>query len=484
MDSMTVTADAGALCERAAELIASGRAAAARPLLAAARALTPDTPAIVLLTARLAAADGAWDHAIEALDEGIAAAPDHAELRKYRAEVRHRGGDIEGAARDAAEAVILDPADCRSRALLGAALLDLGRTADAVACLRDAVRGAPDEILYREVLAIALERGGQGDAAFDTLKTAIAMAPGRTATRNAAILLCIRRRDFIGAERQAESARADGAADAATFGMKGHALSSLGRHQEAALAYQDALKLDPENTHLRHLVAASGGIPSADRAPEAFVRTVFDGYADRFESHLIALRYGIPSVIRTVLTRHPTIAAGQPLGPVLDLGCGTGLVALAIGDLPLGPFTGIDLSPRMLDQARVKRLYAELREGDIITDLTTRTERWPLIIAADVVCYFGALEPLLAAVHQRLRPDGWFIFSTEEILPDHDGIVPGNGNWALGRQGRYAHAPHYVYEAACAAGFRVARMDRPPIRQEAGTDVPGLLLTLERLPVS
>jgi predicted TPR repeat methyltransferase len=104
-----------------------------------------------------------------------------------------------------------------------------------------------------------------------------------------------------------------------------------------------------------------------------------------------------------------------------------------------------------------------------------------LIVAADVLCYFGALEQLFAQVHAALLPNGWFIFSVEEILPDHDGVVPGNGNWALQRQGRYAHAPDYVHETACAAGFRVLRMDRPTIRHEAGAAVPGMLLALERL---
>ena len=89
-----------------------------------------------------------------------------------------------------------------------------------------------------------------------------------------------------------------------------------------------------------------------------------------------------------------------------------------------------------------------------------------------MLCYFGALEELLALVHQRLEPGGWFVFSVERILPDHDGVVPGNGNWALQRQGRYAHAEDYVYEAVCAAGFRVLRMDRPVIRQEAGATSP------------
>jgi predicted TPR repeat methyltransferase len=228
-------------------------------------------------------------------------------------------------------------------------------------------------------------------------------------------------------------------------------------------------------------VAASGALQNSKRAPEEYVRTVFDGYADRFENHLIGLGYRIPGAIRALLLGHPRIASGLSLGPVLDLGCGTGLVALAIGDLPIESFTGIDLSPRMLAHAKAKQIYLELREADIVADLSVQSQRWPLIVAADVLCYFGALEEILSLTCKRLEAGGWFVFSVEQILPDSDGVVPGNGNWALQRQGRYAHAEHYVYEAVCAAGFRVLRVDRPVVRQEAGIDVPGLLFAVERL---
>ena len=481
MNTIHVTADADALLNRASQLIGAGRMAAARPLLAAAQALAPPSPELTLTGARLALASGAWEQAIQELDSGITAAPLHVGLRKLRADVRQKMGDIEGAARDAAEAVNADPADPQAKAILGATMLDLGRTDDAAACLAEAVAGAPRELDYREALASALEKGGNPDAALQVLTDGTDLCPTSVSMRNAAILLCVRWRDFIQAVRLAENARSCGIADACTFGLKGHALSSLGRHDEAAGAYQDALKLGPEDPYVRHLVVSSGAMPDSKRAPEGYIRTVFDGYADRFEAHLISLGYRIPAAIRTLLQTHPKIAAGLSLGPVLDIGCGTGMVALAIGDLPLGPFTGVDLSPRMLAHARVKRLYTELREGDIIADLTIHQQTWPLIVAADVLCYFGALEDLLAAVHTRLEPGGWFVFSVEQILADHDGVVPGNGNWALQRQGRYVHAEDYVYEAVCAVGFRVLRLDRPVVREEAGADVPGLLFAIERI---
>ncbi|WP_428488232.1 tetratricopeptide repeat protein [Rhodopila sp.] len=483
MDMTPVTADAGALRNRVAQLIDAGRTGAARPLLAAARTLSPDgCPDIALLMARLDWRDGNLDRAMRTLTDAIIASPAHAGLRKSRSELSRTQGDLDGAARDAAEAVILDRVDPAAKALLGNALLELGRTGDAIACLTDAVAAAPSAATYREALATALEKAGQTEAALRLLREGMAISPANVALNNAATLLCMRRRDFDGAVRMAEQARLLGIADACTFGMKGHALASLGNHEEAAIAYQDALKLGPEDPYVRHLVMAAGAMPSGKRAPEEYIKAVFDGYADRFEAHLISLSYTVPVRIRLALEAHPVIAAGHPLGPVLDLGCGTGLVALAASDLPLGPITGVDLSPRMLDQARAKGLYADLREADIMAELTADSpQQWPLIIAADVLVYFGALEDVFAAVHARLKPGGWFVFSIEDLLADHAGVVPGNGSWALHRLGRYAHSADYIFETACAAGFRMVRMDRQPMRQEAGQGVPGMLIVVERL---
>jgi predicted TPR repeat methyltransferase len=482
MNTIELTADADTLCRRAGDLIDAGRTGAARPLLAAARRLAPPSPEFTALSARLAISDGAWGHARAELDSGIAAAPSHAGLRQCRADMRSRTGDFEGAARDAAEAVILDPGAPQGKAILGTSLLRLGRTVEAVACLSEALAARPLNAVWRESLATALETAGISDAGLQVLTDGIALSPGSIALRNAAILLCLRRRDFTQADRLAEQARVAGVADACTFGMKGHALSSLGRHEEAGTAYQEAYKLGPDDPYVRHMVVASGALPGANRAPEAYIRTVFDGYANRFDSHLISLGYSIPGAIRSALLTHHKIAADLPVGPVLDLGCGTGLAAVAISDLFVGPFTGVDLSRRMLDHARARQLYEALREADIVADLAAHPQHWPLVIAADVLCYFGVLDEVLALVHARLEPGGWFVFSVEELLADHDGVVPGNGRWALQRQCRYAHASDYVHEAAIAAGFRILSTTRLVARREdGGIPVPGLLLTLERL---
>lgn len=498
MPALHATVDPEALTRRIATMIGSGQSGAARPLLAAARRLAPASSTLAELAARLALQEGGLEEACAELDAAIVMEPRHAGLRKCRAELRRHLEDIEGAARDAAEAVVLEPTDPLAKALLGTLMLELGRSADSVACLREAVAAVPGNPAYREALAAALEATGAPDAALQTLLEAITAAPTRVEPRNAAILLCLRRRDFDEALALAEAARRAGVADACLFGLHGHALSSLGRHDEAADAYAEALKLGPEDPYVRHLVAASGVVPSADRASREYLRTVFDGYADRFELHLVSLGYRMPGLFRSAVLTHPRVLLGQKIGPVLDLGCGTGLVGLAIADLPIGPLLGVDLSPRMLARAKAKGLYAELHEADVLeflnapsTGQETRVPQgagevshgpasYPLILAADVLCYFGELAPLMAAVHARLEPRGWFVCSTEELLPDHAGVVPGNGAWVLQRQGRYAHSFDYLRRTAEQAGFQIRRLDRETVRYEADVPIPGALAVLER----
>lgn len=474
MDYPKETVDATALMARVEQLIEQGRPGAARPLLAAARGLAQPSAGLSLLVAQLALSDGTFEAAAAELDQAVDTHPEHPGLRKCRAELRRRLGDVQGAVRDAAEAVILDRGDPLAKVLLGEMLLLIDRTDDAISCLAEAVAAVPDNPVFRETLAQTLITFGDTDAALLTLLEGIRIVPGAVALRNAAILLCMRHRDNGKAADLAEQARLDGVADANTFGLKGHALSALGRHEEAALAYGEALKLAPGDTHIRHLASAAR---IRANAPDDFVRTLFDGGADRFEAHIVALGYRIPGLIR----RHvEAFAALANTGPVLDLGCGTGLVALALSDLPLGPLTGIDISPRMLEQARAKGLYSTLREARLPAALLEVPTLWRLIVAADVLCYFGALDEMLGAVFDSLRPGGRFIFSLEELLPNQDGTTPGNGDWAPGRLGRYAHSPGYLVRAAAECGYRCLTVDRETLRYEAGGPVAGLLVVLER----
>lgn len=475
--------DTDILTDRLQAMLRAGRSAAARPLLQALQRLQPPTPKLSELEARLLQAEGRCPEALQALDLAIAAAPSHAGLRKSRAGVRVELGDLAAAADDAAQAIILDPADAGAKKMLGVLLVTLGRTPDAVACLREAVADDPQHASHYRGLAMAQDRNGSPDAAAATLAMGIAACPSDVSLRDAAILLALRQRDFAGAVELAETARREGCISATGFALLGHALASLGRHDHATEAYGEAMKLAPEDPQIRQLVATASLHHDGERAPLAQIRTIFDFYAEHFETHAISLGYRIPGVIRGVLREHLATPPAVP-PPTLDLGCGTGLMAVAVGDL-VGPITGIDISPAMLGSARAKALYAELIEADLLDWLALETRQWPIIIAADVLIYFGALERVFALMHARLAPGGLFLFSLEEHLPVTDpahanGTPPTDPGWQLGRMGRFGHSSAYIARALEAAGLAVCRIQPEVQRQEAGAGVPGWLVVARR----
>jgi len=464
--------DTDILSERLEAMLHAGRSSAARPLLQALQRLQEPNPRLAGFEARLLLAEGRAQEALEVLDRAIAAAPETAHLHKCRAGVQVELGNIAAAADDAAQAVILDPADAGAKKMLGVLLVTLDRAPDAITCLREALTDDPRSAAHYRGLAMAQDHTGDDDAAAVTLALGIAACPRDVELREAAIMLALRRRDFAQAVAHATQARRDGCVNATVFVLLGHASASLGEHAAAADAYREALKLAPADPQIRRL--ASSGLPhDGDRTPPEQVRGMFDFYADHFDEHIISLGYRIPGLVRAALSDR--LADLPPSPALLDLGCGTGLLAVAVGD-QVGPITGVDISPAMLALAAAKGLYTELFEADLLTWLDSETRQWPIVVAADVLIYFGALAPLFRAVHARLQPGGIFLFSLE--APAHP-TAAGQG-WSLGRLGRFGHDASYVTSALAEAGLALERMEPQGQRVEAGSMVPGWLVAARR----
>ena len=121
----------------------------------------------------------------------------------------------------------------------------------------------------------------------------------------------------------------------------------------AIAAYRRAGDLDPADTlGARLRLARLGGIDTPAQPPAAYVRGLFDDYADRFDHALVdGLAYRAPDLIAAALA----VASGDGrFGSCLDLGCGTGLMAEALRSR-VGAFVGIDLSQGMIDKARAPK---------------------------------------------------------------------------------------------------------------------------------
>ncbi|WP_270939063.1 class I SAM-dependent DNA methyltransferase, partial [Falsiroseomonas oryzae] len=219
----------------------------------------------------------------------------------------------------------------------------------------------------------------------------------------------------------------------------------------------------------RFLLAALGEAAAPDRAPAAYVRELFDQYAARFDADLQGrLGYRTPALVAALLEACGVAPDGARR--VLDLGCGTGLSGLA-----LKPFArrlvGLDLSPRMLAEARRRGIYDVLEEADLLDWLPRHAGAFDLVAAADVLNYLGDLRPALAAVAGALAPGGVAAFSIE---------AGAGAPYALGPGMRYRHDAAHVAALAAAAGLvEVARQDAV-LRKEKGVPVAGVLFALRR----
>ncbi len=248
-------------------------------------------------------------------------------------------------------------------------------------------------------------------------------------------------------------------------------LADEGEIDGARSLYRLALKHEPDNAAVQHM------LDSLDRrerpragAPDEYVQALYDQYADKFETHLQhRLQYGAPGHIVATL-----IARGEShFSTVLDLGCGTGLMAAALVEkMTVDSLEGVDLSAKMLKIAESKEIYHHLHHASILPFLeqfdddgcVEKGRRWQLICAADVLIYLGVLERWFDQMHRRLHPGGYLAFTIETGSTEPVSLLPN---------GRYQHSPHYIDDLAHQHGFIECSSQELVLRKEQGIDVAG-----------
>ncbi len=108
------------------------------------------------------------------------------------------------------------------------------------------------------------------------------------------------------------------------------------------------------------------------------------------------------------------LAAVRPGERVLDLACGTGVVARAVAVQPggAGPIVGLDLNPGMLATARAVAtdLPIDWREGDA-TALPFADGAFEVVFCQQGLQFFPDKPAALAEVHRVLAPGGRVLLS-------------------------------------------------------------------------
>lgn len=275
--------------------------------------------------------------------------------------------------------------------------------------------------------------------------------------------------------------------------------------ENAENALRNSITLDATNADAELLLQSITGLDGSsvhERKPKEFVAELFDSFADTFDEKLVnGLGYKVPEMVGSVAKELGTFKS------VLDAGCGTGLAGRFLRPLieTNGIMVGVDASQKMLNVAKkcttqkgcglktdtvVSRdveeefplyddlLVLDLEEMNLENTLQIRrgtaVSGFDLIVAADVLVYFGNVTKLLKTFSNISIPGATLIFTCERATEEEAPL-----GWRLLSSGRFAHTKNHVVNAGLEAGYKMIMYKEIVPRMEKGEEVRGHLFAFK-----
>ena len=334
----------------------------------AAADLAPDNPLMWLNLAAALDKAGALQPALESLERSLALADQQPEAWLLLGSIKTRMADLAGAESAYREALRLDSHTPLGWQCLGLVKQERGNLAEAVDCFLVCVAlGAQSAGIFGNLGRLCFQLGRIPEAV-EAYGNALRVEPDNT---NFAQML--RRAQFLQAmidgcpvdealilSEESGAERIDLLKNAFTF------LNGFGHAAAAERVGRKWLELAPDNASANYLVNAAAGAVGLDRSPTDYLIEYFDGFAAGFDEKLVkGLGYDLPTRLCSAIER--LVGHGQRFD-TLDIGCGTGLCGPLLRPLAR-QLIGVDLSPRMLDQAPERQVYDALVFDHLVTYL-------------------------------------------------------------------------------------------------------------------
>ena len=392
----------------------------------------PKNPRALHFAGVLAHQMGRSTEGVELIERSLALLPDSADWYNNLGIVLQESTHLEQAIEAYHRAIALDPNHANAHSNLGVLLRATGKPDEAEAAYRTAIRLNPEHIDAHTNLGVLLYSLKRREEAVACFCRVITLRPKHPEARR---LLAL-------------------------------AHCTLGETDKAIRIFEDWLTENPHDPIAQHMLSACSGRDVPERASDRFVALTFDSFAASFESKLAKLSYRAPALVAGMLG-DTGLQPSRSLD-VLDMGCGTGLCGPLVREYARR-LTGIDLSGGMLMQAKEKGLYDYLEQIEITEYLRNQPESFDVIVSADTLVYFGALETVVAAAARALKPGGYLIFTLEH------GTSPSAPDYHLETHGRYTHARPYV-ERLLEANELVPEIGQAELRLESGVPVAGLVV--------
>lgn len=149
-------------------------------------------------------------------------------------------------------------------------------------------------------------------------------------------------------------------------------------------------------------------------------RAIYDTWSKSYDADNLARGFRLPFLGAGLLASF----LGRSQGPLLDAGCGTGLVGDALRLMGYGHVFGCDLSPEMLARAEQSGAYAGLAQTDMGAGLPYEDNHF-----AGFAC-IGSFGPghappaTLTHLARVTRPGGYGVFNLLDATCEAQGFPP------------------------------------------------------------
>jgi predicted TPR repeat methyltransferase len=400
-------------------------------------AAQPDQPDALHFLGMLALYRNRPDAALELIRKSVALDARHPERHNNLGNVLLLAGRSEEAAQAYRNAISLGPAHADAHTNLGVILGAQRRYDEAEAAHKRSIELAPDQVQAHHNCGNLYMRQGRTREAIESYSKALSLVPQHASSRRS--LAC--------------------------------AYTTIGQVEIAARLYREWLEQHPEDSEAQHLYAACSGENVPERASDAYVESTFDRFAASFDAKLASLEYRGPQLIADALAKAVGLA-GKNLS-IVDGGCGTGLCGSLVTAYA-GRLEGVDLSSRMLEEARKRGVYDALTRAELTAFLSAHSEDFDVIVSADTLVYFGPLHAVFQAAAQALRTGGLLIFTVETAQQGAD------SGYRIQPHGRYSHSRGYVERTLTDCGLAVAASEEAVLRMEFRAPAHGLVVTARK----
>ncbi|MDA3628238.1 class I SAM-dependent methyltransferase [Saccharopolyspora oryzae] len=139
---------------------------------------------------------------------------------------------------------------------------------------------------------------------------------------------------------------------------------------------------------------------------------VYDEWAAEYDADMLA---GMDYVAPANAANRLVDLAGADLGPVLDAGCGTGLVGKVLASRSVAVIDGLDLSRGMLDQARATGAYRNLTKADLTKRLDIPDNTYAAAICVGTITDGHVGPEVFDELVRVVRPGGLVVATVAHV---------------------------------------------------------------------